>query len=112
LIHFSEFLKIIDQVLFIMSNTSKKRLSVLVHGMVQGVGFRYFVLRSAKNIGVTGWVKNLPDGSVAAIAEGEERNLETFLDILKKGPSFSHVSNVDIEWEEYKGSFKSFDVTF
>jgi len=89
-----------------------KRLSINVHGMVQGVGFRYFVLRNAKNIGVTGWVKNLPDGSVAAVAEGDESKLNAFLDIVNKGPSFSNVSKVDVQWDEYKGSFTSFDVTF
>jgi acylphosphatase len=94
-----------------MEEASKKRLSVVVHGRVQGVGFRYYVYKKASSIGVSGWVKNLPDGNVAAVAEGDEDQLILFLDAVKKGPSFSLVSNVDVVWCEYQGTFHSFDVT-
>ena len=95
-----------------MYDSAKKRISVVVHGRVQGVGFRYFVLNKANSIGIKGWVKNLPDGTVATVAEGDEIELNKFLDILRKGPSFSQVSKVDVVWGEYQENFRSFDVTF
>jgi len=95
-----------------MGESKKKRLSVIVHGRVQGVGFRYFVQRHAALFGLNGWVKNMPDGSVAVVAEGKADDLNELLILLRKGPSFSHVSKVDVIWGEYRGDFRSFDVAF
>ncbi|MBU1626917.1 acylphosphatase [bacterium] len=95
-----------------MEGSSKKRLSLVVHGRVQGVGFRYYVYKKAISLEVKGFVKNLPDGCVAIVAEGDEGHLILFLNAVRKGPAFSHVSKVDIQWGEYQGTFGVFDVTF
>jgi acylphosphatase len=66
-----------------------------VTGRVQGVGYRYFVMREADALGVTGFARNLPDGSVEVVAEGDDGVLADFEGRLRKGPSFASVSNVD-----------------
>ena len=67
----------------------------LVRGRVQGVGYRYFVLREAEGLGVSGFARNLPDGSVEVVAEGDDPLLQQLEERLKKGPSFAHVSGVE-----------------
>jgi len=69
-----------------------KALHFIVKGKVQGVGFRYFVAREAKRLGISGWVRNLPDGGVETRAEGEEEPLKEFENALNRGPSWSRVS--------------------
>jgi acylphosphatase len=66
-----------------------------VTGRVQGVGYRYFVMREAAALGVTGFARNLPDGSVEVVAEGDEGVLADFEGRLRKGPSFARVSHVE-----------------
>jgi len=67
----------------------------LVKGRVQGVGYRYFVLREAEGLGVAGFARNLPDGSVEVVAEGDDARLSQLEERLKKGPSFARVSGVE-----------------
>ena len=93
-------------------DSEKKRVSVVVSGRVQGVGFRYFVQREAENLGITGWVKNLGDGSVAAVGEGLEDVLQEFVDLLKKGPPFSSVTDIKVKWDKFNGSFSNFSIKF
>lgn len=93
-----------------MAQTDKARLHAVVKGSVQGVGFRYFVLDAAVALGLSGWVRNLWDGDVELIAEGEREALEKLLPILRRGPRVAHVSGVDFEWGEYTGKFASFNV--
>lgn len=69
-----------------------KAAHFIVSGRVQGVGFRYYTLKQARNLDLSGWVRNLPDGSVEAFAEGPEEALETFETALRKGPSWSSVT--------------------
>jgi acylphosphatase len=69
----------------------------LVQGRVQGVGYRYFVLREAEALGVTGFARNLPDGSVEVVGEGSEEVLHAFEERLRAGPSFSRVSGIQRE---------------
>lgn len=64
-------------------------------GRVQGVGYRYFVMREADALGVTGFARNLPDGSVEIVAEGDDGVLADFEGRLRKGPSFARVSNIE-----------------
>jgi acylphosphatase len=71
-----------------------------VSGMVQGVGFRFFTLHKARKYIITGWVKNLYDGRVEIEAEGKKENLILFLEDIKIGPSYGHVSGVTEEWHE------------
>lgn len=91
---------------------SKARLHAKVYGIVQGVGFRYFVKREAKKLGIKGWVKNNIDGSVEVLAEGEREALESLLSLLHKGPAFAVVKGVDYCWEEPKGEFFDFDIAY
>ena len=93
----------------LMSSQSEDTLTVnmKITGKVQGVGFRYFVLRQAQELGITGWVSNKPNGDVEALAQGEKADLEQFIAKVKEGPSFSRVDNVNLEWmnkgEQYFG---------
>lgn len=70
-------------------------LRFLVRGSVQGVGFRYFVLRRANSLRVTGWARNLPDGRVEVVARGTTESLESLASLLREGPPHAHVAGVD-----------------
>lgn len=86
-----------------------KRISCHITGQVQGVFFRHFTRINAQNLGLTGTVQNMADGSVFVIAEGEEKTLERFTDLLKKGPPRSRVEEVKTEWSEATGEFSSYE---
>jgi acylphosphatase len=88
------------------------RAHIFVSGIVQGVYFREFTRTQATQSGLTGWVRNLPDRRVEAVAEGEREDLEQFITRLWTGPSESRVDDVSVEWEDYQGSFDSFRITF
>jgi acylphosphatase len=88
------------------------RVSVKVEGRVQGVGFRHFTYKTAIRLGLTGWVRNLPDGGVEALAEGPRQRVEEWLEALKKGPPASRVEGISIRRETADGSFDRFDVRF
>lgn len=88
------------------------RLHAIVHGMVQGVGFRFFVIRRAQNLGLTGWVRNLGHDKVETVAEGLKDALNAFLDELKVGPISARVNKVDVEWQKPTHEFIRFDVTY
>jgi acylphosphatase len=92
--------------------TEHARLRAIVHGYVQGVGFRYFVVRQANALGVTGYVRNRWDGSVEVVAEGPRSLLEALLALLRRGPSEAEVERVDFSWEAYSGQFVRFEVRF
>jgi acylphosphatase len=90
-----------------------KAFRALLTGYVQGVGFRYYAIRTAESIGnITGYVRNLPDGRVEVVAEGPEEALTEFLNWLHRGPSSAVVERVDVEWLPYTGRFKSFSVKY
>jgi acylphosphatase len=89
---------------------SDERLDALIRGRVQGVGFRYFVIRHAMRLGLTGWVANEPDGSVRCVAEGPRSALDELLDVLERGPAGALVERVGTSWEPASGRFASFDV--
>ena len=81
----------------------------VISGRVQGVGFRYFVRSKAKKMNVGGWVRNLPDGSVEAVATGECEVLSLFESALRAGPSLASVEKVEMA-EEPAGEFDAFEV--
>lgn len=87
-----------------------RRLTVKIHGTVQGVGFRQSAVNQAVQLGVKGWIRNLGDGSVEVVAEGERHTLDRLLQFLRVGPPGAKVSRVDIQWGEGNGSFSGFDV--
>ncbi len=90
----------------------KKRVIINVYGRVQGVFFRDSTRRKAKKLGVFGCVKNLNDGSVKVVAEGEEDKLMELIEWCKKGPLFAKVSRIDLAWEESKDEFNNFQITY
>ncbi len=90
----------------------KLRAHVVIHGLVQGVYFRASTREEAVRAGVGGWVKNLPDGSVEAVFEGEKKNVEAIVGWCYKGPPGASVMRVELRWETYKGEFKHFDVRY
>jgi acylphosphatase len=91
---------------------AKSRYKVLVKGIVQGVNFRYYTQRQALKYSITGWVRNLPDGSVAAVFEGEEQDVEAMVQWCRQGPSSAQVTELIVQPEEYRGEFSSFSVKF
>jgi acylphosphatase len=88
------------------------RLSAIVQGRVQGVFFRDFTRRQALILGLSGYVRNLADGTVEAVAEGPQENLEKLLELLRIGPSGAHVDRVDARWTDHTGEFDHFEVRF
>ena len=89
-----------------------KRLHAVVFGRVQGVNFRAHTARTARQLGLRGWVRNLLDGSVEAVAEGDGDDLRSFLDALNTGSSGSSVERVEASWEEASGEFESFEIRY
>jgi len=88
---------------------TKVRARVFVSGIVQGVFFRQKTKRQAESLGVNGWVRNLPDGRVEAVFEGEEQAVKALVDYCYHGPSYARVTNVDVLWEPYRGEFSGFE---
>jgi acylphosphatase len=86
------------------------RLHAYVSGTVQGVSFRYYTLQEARQLGVTGFVRNLPDGRVEVKAEGDQAALEALLKFLHRGSPGASVRKVDVEWLEADGSFTAFNI--
>lgn len=77
-----------------------RSVRIRVTGLVQGVGFRSFVRREASRLGLAGWIKNEPDGSVAAYVVGEEEKILALLDKIRVGPPASEVEGVEVVWLE------------
>ncbi len=90
----------------------KVRVHLIIEGRVQGVWFRESTKRKALSLGVYGWVRNLPDGTVEVVAEGDEDKVRELIKWCHKGPPAAKVTNVKVEEEEYLGEFNSFDVIY
>lgn len=87
-----------------------KRLHIYFHGRVQGVGFRYSVKQLSLEFEVTGWVKNLPDGSVELMAEGERDELETFQAAIPDAGLRRFIRETQSHWSEGTSEFRGFEV--
>jgi acylphosphatase len=85
---------------------------VIIKGRVQGVFFRMETKRAAERLGVSGWVRNLRDGTVEALFEGKKADVDAVLRWCETGPPLSSVSHVDASWGEYTGNHGGFEVTF
>ena len=94
------------------NNMAEYRERMVVSGMVQGVGFRYFACRLAQEYPVTGYVANLPNGDVEIVAEGTKEAVRSFLLKAGRGPGYAHVRSVKSFVEEAKGNFKVFGVGY
>jgi acylphosphatase len=89
-----------------------ERLHAVVRGDVQGVGFRYFVQRTAQRLGLQGWVRNNDDGTVELVAEGERVKLAELERALKEGPRMARVDHVDARWSAAAGNLHGFDLAW
>lgn len=89
---------------------AQARVHGIVRGMVQGVGYRWFVQAVAQQYGLTGWVCNRADGTVEAEAEGDRGILVAFVERLKEGPRSSEVEQVDVQWSEPTGDYGDFEI--
>jgi acylphosphatase len=87
----------------------KIRAHIFVSGRVQGVFFRVNTVQEAEKLGILGWVKNLEDGRVEAVLEGDSEKVKGMVEWLKKGPPAAKVEHLDVQFEDYKGEFKNFE---
>lgn len=90
----------------------KVRARVKIIGRVQGVFFRMETKRMADKSGVFGWVRNLPDGTVEAVFEGERQIVEAALRWCDQGPPHASVQQVDLSWQDYTGEFADFEIRY
>lgn len=88
------------------------RMRLVIEGRVQGVWFRDSTRREANNLGVFGWVRNRPDGTVEVLAEGPEDQIKKLVSWCHHGPPAADVHRVQKTGEEWQGEFKSFDIVF
>jgi acylphosphatase len=90
----------------------KVTANIVVSGIVQGVGYRYFVYRKAGEYNLKGYVRNLYSNDVEIEVEGDKGMILDFVKDLKIGPRSSHVTGVNIEWKEYQNSYTDFQIKF
>ncbi len=86
------------------------RARILISGVVQGVNFRARARAEAQRQGIYGWVRNRAEGTVEAVAEGEESAVQGFIAWCHHGPPSAHVTDVQVTWEPYRGEFATFTI--
>lgn len=91
---------------------AKKRVHVFISGKVQGVWFRAYTKEEADRLGIKGWVRNLPDGRVEAVFEGDEQAVEEMVRWCHKGSPMSRVERVEVQEEPYRGEFEDFSIRY
>jgi acylphosphatase len=92
--------------------SEQKRLKAIVHGFVQGVGFRFWVREQARWLNLKGYVRNRPDRTVEVVVEGPEQDVTSLLALLHQGPPTALVRKVDAQWQASSGMFRGFEVRF
>jgi acylphosphatase len=92
--------------------TPDERVHAIVHGIVQGVNYRYYTIHAATQFGLVGWVRNRPDGTVETVAEGSHKQLEAFVNFLHDGSPSARVSRVEVSWLRASGDMDSFDARY
>ncbi|MCX7857209.1 MAG: acylphosphatase [Deltaproteobacteria bacterium] len=90
----------------------RERAQIIVRGKVQGVFFRYNTMKVAQNLGIKGWVRNLKDGSVEILCEGESKDIDELIKWCWKGPPAALVEDVNVKKEEYMGEFQTFEIRY
>jgi acylphosphatase len=90
----------------------RKAYKIKVTGRVQGVGYRYFASKEAGYLGISGYVKNLPNGDVELFAEGEDSQMNRFIEILKDGPAFGRVEDVLLDEQPANNDYSDFSVEY
>lgn len=95
-----------------MVASMKARAHVYISGYVTGVFFRYHTQELAQRLSVKGWVRNLRDGRVEAVFEGEREQVEEMIKSCHRGPPGATVTDVEVKWEEHRGEFSGFEVRY
>jgi len=93
-----------------VGSPSQAAVHLLISGRVQGVGFRFYAQDVAEELGLGGWVRNRPDGSVEAYAEGPRQDVEAWIAKLRQGPPLSRVESLQPQWQQPEGSTGTFTV--
>ena len=88
----------------------KLRAHIFIEGQVQGVFYRVWCKKQASKHDLCGWVRNTDDGRVEVVAEGEKNKLTKLIELVKEGPKFAKVENVDVAYEKATGEFDSFEI--
>ncbi len=83
---------------------------IFVSGFVQGVGYRHFVRKNAQELGLRGWVRNLPDNRVEALLQGSKEKIEQMIALCRKGPFLAEIENVEVVWEDIKQQYPDFQI--
>jgi len=86
------------------------RVQLTIEGWVQGVFFRTSTVQEAQRLGVKGWVRNRPDGSVEVVAEGKKKKIDELIQWCHQGPAGAQVRNVQLHWEDHQGAFENFSI--
>lgn len=87
-----------------------KQAHLFVSGFVQGIGFRAFIKHNAEQLGITGWVRNLPDGRVEAVLQGDKEKIKKLIELCNKGPFLAEVEELVVEWEGKGSEYSDFKV--
>jgi len=87
-----------------------KKVKIIIKGFVQGVGFRYFIYRNAQALNLSGYAKNLINGNVEVLLEGDDNNVDEMISILKQGPSRSIVNSIELDYSDFKGEYIGFSI--
>lgn len=95
---------------FCYNHNMRARAHLFISGIVQGVFYRAFTREIANSLGLSGWVRNLTDGRVEALFEGDRADIERAIEQCRIGPPGARVDGIDVDWEEYRGDIKGFDV--
>ena len=85
-------------------------LDITISGFVQGVGYRHFVRKTAQGLGLTGWVRNTPDGRVEAVLQGTKEKIQEMITHCRKGPFLAEIEDVEIVWEKVKQDYPDFQI--
>jgi len=89
-----------------------EQFKAIIHGRVQGVGYRFFAERVGLELGITGYAKNLYNGDVEVVAQGDKPSLEAYLVKLREGPRASRVTDIEVEWQLISEHYPNFDIRF
>ena len=90
----------------------KAKVHIIVSGRVQRVYFRGYTKDEAQKHNINGWVRNLPDGQVEAVFEGEKEDIDKLINRVSKGPSYSKVTSLDVDWLKFRDEFSNFQIHY
>ncbi len=86
------------------------QVHIIARGRVQGVNFRYYVLRKANELSINGYVRNLKDGDVEILAQGTHNSIDKLIEFIKSNPGSSFVTDIELDWKEPETHFSNFQI--